>query len=397
MTARRGPLRVAFVTALIMGGSERQQMELARRLPRDRFEVTFVIIGERGPHAEIVEANGSRVMALGASRQATTPFPLFALRVSSRVARYAWWCRRQRFDIADAWLYHGYGLAALTKRVGGVPVLVTGRRSLSDFKAGFGRTQRLVDAIARRESDAIVANSRFVVEDVSRRESIDPSRLRVIRNGVEIPAPMSADQRVAWRARWGFQDEHVVVGCVANYKAYKGLELLIDTAAALRSTQPQARYVLVGEGPLRPELERRIEQLDLGSIVVLHGAELDARAMYGAFDIVTLASEAEGLPNALLEGAAAARPLVATAAGGTPEVVIDGVTGRLVPTFDAEAYREALRAMLDDADLRARLGAGALDHVATTFGMDRFVAETAALYEELAAAKGLRGGKGSSR
>jgi glycosyltransferase involved in cell wall biosynthesis len=184
---------------------------------------------------------------------------------------------------------------------------------------------------------------------------------------------------------------------VANYNIYKGLEMLIDTAAALRPTQPQARYVLVGEGPLRPELERRIDQLDLGSIVVLHGAELDARAMYGAFDIVTLASEAAGLPNALREGAAAARPLVATAAGGTPEVVIDGVTGRLVPTFDAEAYREALRAMLDDADLRARLGAGALDHVATTFGMDRFVAETAALYEELAAAKGLRGGKGSSR
>jgi glycosyltransferase involved in cell wall biosynthesis len=387
-TPRR--LRVAFVTSLILGGSERQMMELAKRLPRDRFEVTFVVMGERGPHAEIVESYGVRVMALGASRQRGAAFPLFALRVSGKVLRYAWWCRRQRFDIVDAWLYHGYGLAGVMKPFAGVPILISGRRSLSDFKAGFGVLQRLVDRIARAASDAIVANSRYVVDDVVRRERIDPANLRVIRNGVEIPAPMSAERRAELRATWGVEAHHVVIGLVANNRAGKGLPELVESAAALRTRVPDARYVLVGDGLDR--LVDLVAGLGVGDIVTLHGQELDARTLYGAFDVVAQTSRAEGLPNAVLEGAAAGRAIVATAAGGTPEIVLDDVTGLLVPVADPAAFEAAVERLVRDPALRDRLGAAARAYVQETFGMDRFVAETAALYEELAEAKGLRRG-----
>lgn len=380
-------LRVVFVTSLILGGSERQMMELAKRLPKDRFDVTFLLIGERGPHAEVVESWGVRVMALGASRQRGTPFPLFAARVSGKILKYAWWCRRERFDIADAWLFHGYGLAGVTKPFSGVPILVSGRRSLSDFKATFGFAQRLVDRIALRASDAIVANSQYVVEDVARREGVDPGRLRVIRNGVLIPDPMAAERRDELRAGWGAQPQHVVIGCVANHRAGKGLVELIDTAATLRTTVPDARYVLVGDG--QDALVEQVRRSGVEDIVVLHGQELDARTLYGAFDIVVQTSRAEGLPNAVMEGAAAGRAIVATAAGGTPEIVIDGETGLLVPVGDAAALQAALARVVHDPDLRDRLGDAARAHVATTFGMDRFIAETAALYEELARAKGL--------
>ena len=383
-------LRVAFVTSLILGGSERQMMELAKRLPRDRFEVTFVLIGERGPHAEVVESYGVRVMALGASRQRDTAFPLFALRVSGKVLRYAWWCRRERFDIMEAWLYHGYGLAGVMKPIAGVPILISGRRSLSDFKAGFGVLQRLVDRMAVAASDAIVANSRFVVDDVVRREGIDPARLRVIRNGVEIPAPMSTDRRAGLRATWGVEPHHVVIGLVANNRVGKGLHELIESAAALRARIPDARYVLVGDGQDR--LVDLVAGLGVGDIVTLHGQELDARTLYGAFDIVAQTSRAEGLPNAVMEGAAAGRAIVATAAGGTPEIVIDDVTGLLVPLADPPAFEAAVERLVRDPALRERLGAAARAYVQETFGMDRFIDETAALYEELAEAKGLRRG-----
>lgn len=387
---RSGPLRVAYVTALIMGGSERQMMELAKRLPRDRFSVTFVVIGDRGPHAEVIESFGVPVMSLGASRQLGTPFPVFAGRVSGKVARYVTWCRQQRFDIVDAWLFHGYGLAAVTKPLTGVPILISGRRSLSDFKEDFGPLERLVDAVARRASDAIVANSQSVIDDVVVREKVDPTRLRLIRNGVEIPAPMVEEVRAALRAGWGFSADDVVVACIANYKTGKGLEALIEIAARLRSVVPAARYVLVGEGRLRPELTRRIAEHGLSTLVRLHGAELDARVLYGAFDVVVQASETEGLPNAVLEAAAAGRAIVATAAGGTPEALIDGRTGLLVPIRDAEALATALLAVVRDPDLRRQLGARAREHVAREFRMETFVARTGELYGELAAGRGLR-------
>jgi len=112
--------------------------------------------------------------------------------------------------------------------------------------------------------------------------------------------------------------------------------------------------------------------------------------MLRIFDLVVQASRSEGLPNALLEAAAAARPLVATAAGGSGEVVIDGETGLLVPVDDVAAITGAMRRLATDPDLRQRLGAAARRHIDTVFTMERFVGEYAALYEELAAAKHAR-------
>jgi glycosyltransferase involved in cell wall biosynthesis len=126
--------------------------------------------------------------------------------------------------------------------------------------------------------------------------------------------------------------------------------------------------------------------------------------MYGAFDLVAQASRSEGLPNVLLEAAAAGCPIVATDAGGSREIVVDGRTGLLVPTGDVEALAEALGRAIDDPELRRRIGVAARAHVAGSFGMDRFAREYGDLYEELAAARDLRrgdaadpGGRGAGR
>jgi glycosyltransferase involved in cell wall biosynthesis len=235
-----------------------------------------------------------------------------------------------------------------------------------------------------------VANSEAVRADVSQREHIAPERIRVIYNGVEIPPPMPAAEREAIRAGWGFGPDTVIVGSVANYKPRKGLETMLRVAAKLHQQVPELRMVLIGEGPERPQLERMIAELGLSEVVRLHGREPDARRLYGAFDMVAHASESEGLPNVLLEAAAAGRAIVATAAGGSSEVVLAGESGLIVPVGDEDGFaREMLRLVRDPA-LRERLGAAARERAATVFGMDRFVAQTAALYEELAERKGVR-------
>jgi glycosyltransferase involved in cell wall biosynthesis len=191
------------------------------------------------------------------------------------------------------------------------------------------------------------------------------------------------------RRELGVAEDELLVGCVANYQPVKRHDLLIQAFASLRREGHKLRLLMVGEGPLRGELQRQIDAYGLQDCARLHGRVTDARPLFSLFDLVVQTSRSEGLPNALLEAAAAARPIVATAAGGSGEIVIDGETGLLAPINDVDAISAAIRRLVVDPDLRDRLGLAARRRAETTFRMSRFVAEYAALYEELAEAKGL--------
>lgn len=378
-------LRVAFVVAsLEIGGSEQQMVRLAEQLPRDRFAVDFILLQRRGPLAERAARAGSQIHVLGWRRGRS---PILSQPDLWRLIRTL---RRGRYDVVDAWLFHAYGTVAIARPLCRVPVLIAGRRSLSNHKYRFGRVERLLDRAARRSVDAIVANSDAVREEVAIYEGIDLRRIRVIRNGVDISAVLEPRAREALRASWGVGPDEMLVGYIANYKAGKGHQTLLRSFASAVATNALLRLIIVGEGPLRAELVRLVDKLGLHDVVRLHGTEPDARDIVGAFDIAAQASEAEGLPNAILEAAAAGLPIVATDAGGTAEVLDGGRTGILVPIGDEAAMAEAILRLAADSDLRQRLGADARAFVQTVFGVDRFVAETAALYEELAAAKGIR-------
>ncbi len=374
-----------------MGGAERQMLLLAERLPRDRFDVSFIMLGGWTTNADLAVAAGAHVRALGASNRRSTPMPVFALKVSGRTIEYIRICRRERYDIVDAWLYLSYGIAAVTRPLTRAPILITGRRSLSRFKERFGVVERTIDAIARRSSDAIVANSAAVADDVAAREGIDRSSIRIIRNGVEIPPPLDAEERRRIRSDWGIAPDALVVGSVGSLKPGKGQERALEAMPGLLARDPSAHLVIVGDGPMRSAVEARIQTLGLRGRVVMTGDVIDARPLYGAFDILASASDAEGMPNVVLEAAAAGVGVVATAAGGTVEIVTDGETGLLVPIDDQAALDAGLQRLAIDPDLRRRFGLAARDHVATAFGVDRFVGETADLYEELAHRRGVAG------
>jgi glycosyltransferase involved in cell wall biosynthesis len=382
------PLRIGYLTATLnTGGSERQMLALAGGLPKDRFVVEFILLTEPGVLATAARDAGLKVRLLGWTRRRSR---LHFLRWLWDVARLGPDLRRGKYDIVDAWLFHAYAVAALVRPVAGVPVLVSGRRFMSDGQPRSGRVERFLDAVARRRSDAIVAVSDAVRDDVALDEGLDPARIRTIHMGVAIPSPMPESVRNEIRSVWGFGSEHFVVGCVANYKPRKGHGTLIRAVADLRDRLPNLRLVLVGEGTHRPAIEALVAELGLADIVRLHGRELDARRLYGAFDIYAHPSESEGGPNAVVEASASALPIVATRVGGTVEAIEDGVSGLLVPVNDEAAFSAALLRLAGDRALRERLGTAARKRAAEVFGMDRMIAEFSALYEELATRKGIR-------
>ena len=177
-------------------------------------------------------------------------------------------------------------------------------------------------------------------------------------------------------------DGSPVVGCVGVFKQSKGQARVVDAMLIARREQRDAWLIFVGDETERKAVEQRVRACGLDRVRFL-GAVPDARTLYDGFDVVISASDAEGLPNVVLEAAAAARPIVATAAGGTPEIVIDGVTGLLVPVGDTESLGRGLGLLLHDRELALRLGVAARAHAAGAFGVERFVAETADLYEEM--------------
>ncbi|HEX5015816.1 MAG TPA: glycosyltransferase [Candidatus Limnocylindrales bacterium] len=379
------PLRVAFLNAsLDIGGSERQMVTLAERLPRDRFQPEFVLLKRRGPLAERAAAADVPIHVVGWGARDS------GIRQVGDAARLVGRLRRGRYDIVDAWLFHAYALAGLTRRLTRVPVLIAGRRSLADYKRGFGRAERLLDRLTRAAPDGIVANAEAVRIEAASFEGLDPAQIRVIHNGIDVAAPIDPGARAAIRAGWGFGDDAVVFGAVANYKPGKGLPALIRTMARLIPDVPAARLVVVGEGRLRADLERLVSELGLERAVCLSGPSPDARAVVPAFDVAVQASESEGLPNAVLEAAAAGVPIVATDAGGTREILDGGAAGVLVPVRDEPALAAGMRRLAAEPSLRRVLGERGQAFVGATFGIDRFVRETASLYEELAERKGVR-------
>ncbi len=376
------PLRVALLTpSLHPGGAERQMLILAAALPRATFEIRFLVLWERGALADEAEALGLPVHVLGLSREMCRVFSPRCLESALGAVR-AYVRLTRRVDIVDAWLVPAYTFAGIVQPLARVPVLMAGRRSTADVRRTRTSYRGTAEAFAMRPMKAVVANSQAVANDAISREHLDRSRMHVIRNAV-VPAQTTIAERQSLRHAWGFALEDVVVGCVGNYKHGKGQELLLEVASDLHDRCPQVRFVFVGDGVLRGWLEDDIRRRGLESIVVLHSGEQDARRVYGAFDIAVQASDSEGMPNAVLEAAAAGLPTVATAVGGTSEIITSGKEGLLVRKGDRRGLGEAIGTLAQDADLRRRLGGEALER-SRQFSPAKLANDAGSLYLRLA-------------
>jgi glycosyltransferase involved in cell wall biosynthesis len=388
----RRPLRIAFaISSLRIGGAELRALGLAERMPQERFEVDFLSFLGAGPLDERGREAGARVHHLGSTPLSATPLPVRALGRLGKMARYATLARGCRYDIVNAWLYPMDVFAALTRPLTGTPIVVAGRFDLLP-RDGFGPLSARLDGVVERGVDAIVANSEAAASQERGRDSHDPAKLHVIRNGVEPVEPIPGEQRHKIRASLGARDADLLIGAVGMLRDVKRHALLIDAFADLVPMRPQLRLAIIGEGPMREALQRQVDRLGLGTRIILPGAIADVRPLIDSFDVVASSSLSEGLPNALLEAAAAGKPIVTTAAGGSVEAVIDGRTGLVVPVGDRVALAAALARLASDASLRGRFGAAARAHAETTFGMERYVRQWTGLYERLAVAKGLLDG-----
>jgi glycosyltransferase involved in cell wall biosynthesis len=203
-----------------------------------------------------------------------------------------------------------------------------------------------------------------------------------VHEGIDL-AHVAAAPPVNLHAELWLPHDAPIVGNVAALVAHKGQRHLVDAAAIVVKQVPDARFVIAGEGELRAALERQIKEKHLEKHVFLAGFRPDILSVHKAFDIFAMSSVTEGLGTSLLDAMACARPIVATTAGGMPEVVADGETGILVPPRDAEAQAAAIVRLLKDQPLRAAMGAAGERRVRERFSSERMVQDTLELYKRV--------------
>jgi len=213
-------------------------------------------------------------------------------------------------------------------------------------------------------------------------DGIDPGRVAVVYEGIELHR-VQAEPAANIHAEFWLPTHAPIVGAVAALTQEKGHKYLIDAAAAVIREVPDARFVILGEGELRPALERQIKELHLDKHVVLPGFRADILSFIRSFDIFVMSSLFEGLGTSLLDAMAYSKPTVASDTGGIPEVVAHGETGLLVPPRDAKALASAISSLLKDPERRERMGRAGLERVKRLFTAEEMVDKTVEVYRNL--------------
>jgi glycosyltransferase involved in cell wall biosynthesis len=340
------PLRVTLViTQLGLGGTERQLVLLAEGLRTLGVDVDVVALYDGGPRLPDLVALGVPVRVLGMRRPPRRP-----LRFVSGSASLVRHLRNRRPDVVHAFLFDAYVLACPLARAAGVPVVVAGRRALSDYKAG-RRVARRMERVSSRAVDLVVANAQAVASDVIATEGVQASDVVVIPNALPSRGVVAATG----------SDGGSTVLCVANLWRYKGHHDLLRAVALLRERGVEIRLLLVGDGPERSEIERLVAEQDLP--VQLLGAREDVPELLARSDVFVLPSHTEGMNNALMEAVAAGLPVVATDVGGNPDVV--GAGGLLCPPRRPDLMADELEEVLREPSTRARLREAGLLQAAT--------------------------------
>jgi glycosyltransferase involved in cell wall biosynthesis len=371
------PVSILYlITELSTGGAQMALLRLLKGLDRTHFTpaVACLYNGD-GAVAQDIRALGVAVFDAQMRHKADL---LALLRLYRHICR-------TRSSILHTGLFHANLPGRVLGRLAGLtgiptPIVICSERTMameSEWRYRVNRwTIGLVDCVI-----AVSANVRdFCISHIG----LPAEKLVVIYNGVALPTDPLPSRREA-RTGLGLPHDGPVIGAVTRLDPVKGVDSLIRALAKVSG----GILVIIGDGPERATLEALANDLGVAGRIRWVGHRRDVPCLLPALDVLVQPSLHEGLPNAILEAMAARLPVVATAVGGTPEVVVDGVTGMLVPPRDPQALAAAVTALLRDPDLRRKMGRAGREQVERRFSIEETVRRTEELYATLLQDKGV--------
>jgi L-malate glycosyltransferase len=365
--SRRAISLFLMINTFETGGSERQFSVLAQNLAAPQFQTHLGCISRRGPLAgnfpDVAE------FPLGGSL-----FKWQSLRTRLNLARHL---RRHHVQVAHAFDFYTNLTLIPAATLARAPVVIGSHRQLGDLMTP---AQFRVQAMSFRWCDAVVCNSQAAADRLLA-AGLSPNAIEIIGNALPDEAFISAPAVLPTRPGL------LRVGMVARMNhRYKNQSGFLRIAAQIHRRMPNVEFVLVGDGPLRKELEDEASSLGLGSSAIFLGDRQDMSAVLASLDVLVNTSDSESLSNVILEAMAAGLPAVAYNVGGNPELLSEE-RGALIPAGNEPSFTDAVQNLLTDSALRMRLGHDAREFAKANFSLDRVRQRYVDLYVRLLAKK----------
>ncbi|MFN3476912.1 MAG: glycosyltransferase family 4 protein [Candidatus Methylomirabilales bacterium] len=287
--------------------------------------------------------------------------------------------RREKVEILNTHSSVDSWVASFAARMAGIPIVRTRHLSVPLRR---NPVSRLVYSYL---CDRIITTGEVIRGLLIRELRLDPLKVIAIPTGVDLDRfDLRKVRGEGVRADLGLEASIPLVGMVAVLRSWKGHRLFLEAAPLIQKMIPQVRFLIVGDGPQRANIQRWIEAMGLTGVVIMAGHREDIPEVFAALDVVVSAStQAEGVPQTILQALAMERSVVATEVGGVPEVIRDGETGLLIPPGDHWALAGGVVRLLKDKETALGLGRRGRRLVEQQYGLETMLDRLEVFYQEL--------------
>ncbi|MDP8263821.1 MAG: glycosyltransferase [Candidatus Ancaeobacter aquaticus] len=358
-----------ILPALRLGGTEKQLFLLLKYLDKTKFNPVVCCIKEEGCLSQWIK---------------DLDIPIINLRIHSiynPIALYSLTKIIKKYDIhiIHTFLF-GFDLYAnIAARIGKVKTIISSRRQIPVWKK---LHHKIIQIIANRFSDVIVANSIAVRNYTLENEHASTKKVHVIYNGLETNNKATPGAPHKLKNTYGIQSDKIIIGMIANFGYFKGQQTFIDIAKTILSKRDDIHFLLAGDGPLKAKCMQQVQLLHITENVTFIDTTNNVAKLLAIINIFAFTSHTEGFPNAILEAMAAGIPVIAFRVGGIPEIIDHKSNGFLIDDNDEESFLDTLNYLIENKKVCEDIGSEARKKIVNTYSVESMVNNYTKLYLE---------------
>jgi glycosyltransferase involved in cell wall biosynthesis len=348
--------------------------EFARRTDKGKYEILACCLREGGPYEE-------RLKSIGVPVKNFKMRNVFEFWVIAKIVKFI---RENEIDIVNTAVFPADVYGRISARIAGVPTILSTMLRFEDHKQERSyRRLFFLDRFTMPLTTKLIAISETVRKYILQWHRIKPEKVVTLYPGIDVERYNLVDKASVANGKFAFDGSCVIAGTIGRLVEVKGLEYFLESIPQIVNSNQDVRFLIVGTGPLEESLKMKARVLGIESYVHFTGFVEDLEGIWKALDIFVTTSLSEGLPLAVLEAMAMGKPVVATAVGGVREIVIQGVTGILVPPKSPASLAAALCSLLDCPSKRQKMGKKGRQRVLHNFSLDRMVRNYEEFYDLL--------------